>query len=171
MESGTSAPELQRSWIRRARGGAGLVSAASPAGRRRAARDYSSLGSCSGGDEGGVVIALGDWRQAADDLVPALAAVVAAPHLTGGGRGEEREGRAPVFQAHRLEGGPQTVGQPAVQQHLPGLAAVGAPGDARARVVLATPEPGSLLGGCHAHQLGLTRQEHQWIGLAEDLVL
>jgi len=67
MESGTSAP--------------GLVSAASPARRRRATRDYSSLGSCSGGDEGRVVIALGDGRQAADDLVPVLAAVVAAPSV------------------------------------------------------------------------------------------
>src|SRR5262249_15548973 len=80
----------------------------------------------SGGDERGVVVALGNGRQAADDFAPVLAAVVAAPDLTGRGRsGQRREGAAQVLEAHRLERGPQPVWQP-LSQNLPGLAPVGA---------------------------------------------
>src|SRR5262245_60657875 len=79
----------------------------------------------SGGDERGVVVALGNGRQAADDFAPVLAAVVAAPDLTGRGRGEQREGVAPVLEGHRLERGPQPVWQ-RLSQNLPGLAPVGA---------------------------------------------
>src|SRR5882672_11589975 len=98
----------------------------------------------SGGDERGVVVALGNGRQAADDFAPVLAAVVAAPDLTRRGGGEEREGIAPVLEAHRLERGSETIRQP-LAQYLPGLASVGAPGDARAGKVALAPRAGALL--------------------------
>ena len=56
------------------------------------------------------MIALRDGRQAGDDLTPVIAAVVTAPHLAGGRRGEERERVPPVLEAHRLERRPETIG-------------------------------------------------------------
>lgn len=49
----------------------------------------AAAGRCSSRDESCVVIALGDRCQIADHLSPMLAAVVAAPHFTGGCRREE----------------------------------------------------------------------------------
>src|SRR5512132_1869506 len=99
----------------------------------------------SGGHERGVMVALGNGRQAADDFAPVLAAVVAAPDLARRGGGEEREGIAPVLEAHRLERGPETIRQP-LAQDLPRLAPVGAPGDSRAGEMTLAPRPGALLG-------------------------
>src|SRR5262245_20340541 len=99
-----------------------------------------------------------------------LTAVVAAPHLTGSGRPEEREGCAPVLQTHGLKGRPQPVGEP-VTELFPGLPAVGALGDARASVMFLIPGTWPLLRRRHEHQLRLARMQHQEVGIATDLVM
>src|SRR6266536_6170217 len=114
-------------------------------------RSSDLAGRALGRREGPVVRTLGDGREAAQHLTPVLATVVAAPHLAGGRGAEEREGFSPVLQAHRLEGRPQwAIGEP-VAYRLPGLPAVGAPGDAGAGVVVLKPAPRSLLGRGHEH--------------------
>src|SRR5207247_2508509 len=84
--------------------------------------------------------------------------------------GEEREGIAPVLETHRLERGSETIRQP-LSQYLPGLAPVGAPGDARAGEVALAPRAGALLGRGHEHELRLSRMKHEKIGITADLVL
>src|SRR5215831_19391787 len=61
---------------------------APPRRGRRGGRGRADRLEASGGDEGGVVVALGDGGQTTHDLTPVLTAVVGGPHLAGG-RGRE----------------------------------------------------------------------------------
>src|SRR5262245_61470861 len=99
-----------------------------------------------------------------------LAAVVAAPHLAGGSRPNEREGCPPVLQTHGFEGRPETVGEP-VTYLCPGSPTVAALRDAGASEMLLIPGTGSLLGRRYEQEFRLARMQHQQVRIAANLVV
>src|SRR5438093_659492 len=75
----------------------------------------------------------------------------------------------------RVRGRTSTCGSargpgPSARTLLPGLAAIGAPGDARAGEMVSTPGAGPFLRRRHEHELGPPGMENQEIGIAADLV-
>src|SRR5690349_17736353 len=142
------------------------------AGGASAAAEPGSSGRSAplSGDERGVVIPFRDGRQPGDDLTPVVAAVIARPHLTRRGRGEERERVAPILKTHCLERRPEPVGKPRAKD-LPRPTAIRASGDARAGEMAFSPRARTLFGGCDEHELRPPRVEHEKIGISADLVL
>src|SRR5258708_38570706 len=112
---------------------------------------------------------LGDRRQVTDNFLPAVAEIIGAEYVAGGGCRKDRRRVACFLQTESFDTCLQAVGQ-AVAQNFPTASAILAARDARAGEVSRAPGSGRVMRRGHQNQFRIRRTKHETIRVAPDFI-